>query len=358
MPNYKGRRPGTRRVVVWKDGAPVERIFEGSKADGDRFEAALRIELEAHEHDTRSVPSFGALCREKYTPFAKANFASSTWRTRKHLLVNLCEFFDSKKLTDFTSADTEAYKAFRKKSSDLSPSSTNGELRFLLNVLRWAEKQGYAVRVPWVTFLKAPAGRARLWSRKELNALLTATKHLHPELLGLVLFLLNTGCRKGEALACEWSWVDLKAGMLRIPANRYWKPKSGRAREVPLSDACREVLDVPEKYRRSERWVFPNRDGVGYSFFPDAIFKELEDEAEIAGGAHTLRHCFASMFLETTPDLYLLAQILGHSHTRTTELYAHLLPDHLGRARNAVNVRAPRTMAKGMASATRSRKTA
>jgi len=36
--------------------------------------------------------------------------------------------------------------------------------------------------------------------------------------------------------------------------------------------------------------------------------------------------------------LFLLAHVLGHSHQRVTELYAHLLPDHLARARNAVNL--------------------
>jgi hypothetical protein len=38
------------------------------------------------------------------------------------------------------------------------------------------------------------------------------------------------------------------------------------------------------------------------------------------------------------PDLFLLAQVLGHSHQRVTELYTHLLPGHLARARNAVNL--------------------
>jgi hypothetical protein len=43
----------------------------------------------------------------------------------------------------------------------------------------------------------------------------------------------------------------------------------------------------------------------------------------------------------TTPDLYLLARILGHSYQRVTELYAHLLPDHLARAAKAVSLPSP-----------------
>ena len=40
------------------------------------------------------------------------------------------------------------------------------------------------------------------------------------------------------------------------------------------------------------------------------------------------------------PDLFLLARVLGQ-HTRVTRLYSHLLPDHLARARNAVQLSAP-----------------
>jgi len=43
--------------------------------------------------------------------------------------------------------------------------------------------------------------------------------------------------------------------------------------------------------------------------------------------------------------LFLLAHVLGHSHQRVTELYAHLLPDHLARARNAVNLGPAATVA-------------
>lgn len=41
---------------------------------------------------------------------------------------------------------------------------------------------------------------------------------------------------------------------------------------------------------------------------------------------------------EGVPDLFPLAHVLGHSHQRVTELDAHLLPGHLARARNALNL--------------------
>jgi len=62
-----------------------------------------------------------------------------------------------------------------------------------------------------------------------------------------------------------------------------------------------------------------------------AVYVQLE------GGPHTLRHSFATHFLQTRPDVYLLARVLGHSDVAVTRLYSHLLPDHLERARNAVS---------------------
>jgi integrase len=155
------------------------------------------------------------------------------------------------------------------------------------------------------------------------------------DLMRLLVFLANTGCRKGEALACEWSWIDFDAGMIRIPSNEYWQPKNGKPREVPLSDACRAVLTGP---RASERWVFPKASGERYVDFPKDAFWSARNRAGLTGGPHTLRHTFASHFLQAVPDMSLLARVLGHSNQRVTELYAHLLPDHLARARNAVNL--------------------
>ena len=38
----------------------------------------------------------------------------------------------------------------------------------------------------------------------------------------------------------------------------------------------------------------------------------------------------------TSGNLFLLAEVLGHSSTKTTKIYAHLMPAHLARARDAV----------------------
>jgi len=126
-------------------------------------------------------------------------------------------------------------------------------------------------------------------------------------------------------------------------------------REIPLSDHMMRLLREQKLKGLSKEWVFPvlvNRNhskGQRYVEFPSntwdrvlehatALARKIEPEAtEIRGGPHKARHTFASHFLQGKPDLFLLGRVLGHSHTRVTELYSHLLPEHLAEARNVVS---------------------
>jgi hypothetical protein len=73
MSNYKGRRPGTRRVVIWAHGKRHEWIVEGTKGDADKFEARKLLELGAEPLSTRVAPSFSEFCKHQYRPYAELN---------------------------------------------------------------------------------------------------------------------------------------------------------------------------------------------------------------------------------------------------------------------------------------------
>ncbi len=345
MPIYPGRRPKSFRVVVWARGKSYEWIVEGKRKDAEAFEARKRVDLEVGKPTSRrAVPTLSEFCKDAYEPHAKKHLRPSTWRVRTYQMASLLEHLGALRLTEFGPEAIDRYKAAR----HVKASSVNNELRVLGTILNWARTLGKPV--PDFKIKRLPergAGRCRVWSLLELERLFEATRADTPELLPVFVFLVNTGCRKGEAIAAEWDWIDLEAGMVRIPVNDFWRPKSGRPREIPLSDALRAALAGP---RRHERWLFPSRLGGRYGHFPKEVYGRVRTAAGLVGGAHTLRHTFASHFLAAVPDMFLLAKILGHSHQRVTELYSHLLPEHLSRARNAVNIGpALKTMAPAMA---------
>lgn len=356
MPNYKGRRPGTRRITIFHKGKQHEWIVTGTKAEGDAFEARQRVKLEANQHTSRVPPTFGKLCSEKYIPFAEGHLAESTWRAKSNIVVHLVRFFGEKKTTEIETGDIDAYRAFRREESvrGIAADSMNTEIRTLIYILAWAKHRGYPVSIPHVDYEKGIDGRVRIWTPQEVQRLLAMARAHDPRLEPVIVFLVNTGCRKGEAIAAEWSWMDFSGkGMIRIPATEFWSPKSGRAREVPMADAVRALLSGE---RRSERWCFPNRDNGRFAFFPDARLKTLQTKAGLTGGPHTLRHTYASVFLQQQPDLFLLSQVLGHTHESITAIYSHLLPEHLERARNAVNLSLPPTLASSLGGSPREAK--
>lgn len=337
MPIYKGRTPGTWRVTVYKL-KQHEWIVDGSRADAQAFEARKRVELEANDSlTTRTAPAFENFCADVYKPHAKAHLAASTWgKVRRYQIETLCLHFGKLKLTDISLASIEAYKT--KRARDVKPSSVNNELRILRTVLNWAKSMGYPCAI--AAFKKLPirgAPRVHVWSPDQIGALYDAAAAVAPELVPMLVFLANTGCRKGEAIACEWSWIDTSKAMVRIPSNDAWRPKNGMPREVPISGALGRALER-QRARGPCTWTFPNRSGDRYAEFPKDLFAKVREKAGLVGGPHTLRHSFASAFLAARPDMFLLAQVLGHSHTRMTAIYSHLLPDHLERARGAVDI--------------------
>jgi integrase len=328
------------RVTIWHRGRRKDWIVRGVKEDAEAFAARKRIELETSDPASalRVVPGFSGFCAAHYRPHAELRLKASSWYKQSFLLATLMEFFGEAKLTEVRAADVERFARKRLKDG-LKPVSVNNELRVLRRVLNFARERG--VPACPATFKLLPErgkDRLRAWTAKEIGALLEACTKTSPDILPLIVFLVNTGARKGEALALTWDHIDLDRRMIHIWPSEEWQPKSNRPREVPISDA---LLPWLSGERRSPKWVFPSRTGDRFVSWPKLKFDRARKAANLTGGPHTLRHTFATHFLAGCPDLYLLAKVLGHSDVAVTNLYAHLLPEHLARARNVVSFAAP-----------------
>lgn len=440
MPVYRkaGRGPETWRVILGSRDTRQEWIVHGSKKEAQTFEAQKKIERAAAGRgtkQTRAAYDFATFCIDKYWPHARKHLASSTIGVRKYQLDTLARFLGRYKLTAITTEVVEEYKDWRVETyedeheSPIQPSTVNTELTKLQAVLTYARTIHIPAAEP--TILPLPEGgtrRVRVWTEEQIASLFVAAERLAPHLIPLLVFLANTGCRPGEALAALRTWVDVPHRMLRIEPNDYWQPKDRQPREIPISDAL-----LPFVKRGESEHLFLNTDGDPWQTFPDLTFniarnaaghanicgrwvrptpgpkrggkadaailehiarhpeasaaavaaaigltvngtksalRRLTQRGAIAtndggtrsterqvakpsatpkagectcgaqglrGGPYTLRHTFASNFLRRHPDMFLLAKLMGHSHTRVTELYSHLLPDHLAAARNVVN---------------------
>lgn len=365
---------GKYRIKVWHLGHPTSEIVNGTRKQAEQREVELRAELRARDPIAyRTAPTFSDFSTSDYKTHARQTLAPQTWTNRRYQLRDLDRHFGPLALDAITTADVYAYQT-AKLDSGVGPVKINDDLKVLRRVLAYAVEVGAIASIPKWRRLKEPKtkGRAVPWSVDEVARLYASLKlealgqlpdaddrperkqarHAvptdRPSLVPMVALMLNTGMRKGEVIALEWSAIDLESGLIRIWPNAEWRPKSNEPREVPIGAAVRPWLAVPASQRPSARYVFPSsrRDKVSgelqrFARWPQRRFDAAREHAGLVGGPHTCRHTYASHFLQAQPDLFLLSKVLGHTHARVTQLYAHLMPGHLARARDAVSLPVP-----------------
>ena len=156
-----------------------------------------------------------------------------------------------------------------------------------------------------------------------------------------------TGARLDEVKKLEWAWVDLEGGVICIPKGQH---KTGRKtqknRLVALGPNAVELLRARAK-RRLSKWVFPglgrgNRKlskGVSsredgpycglHSWWQRRRATELKNIGLGDFHIHDLRHTFATWARLKDVDLDAVGDLLGHTNSRQTRRYAHVMPTKL-----------------------------
>ncbi|MBF0818964.1 tyrosine-type recombinase/integrase [Streptococcus acidominimus] len=162
-------------------------------------------------------------------------------------------------------------------------------------------------------------------------------------------FLLATGCRIGEALALEWSDIDLKNGTVSITKtlNRYLEtntPKSKAGlRNVEIDKATVSLLKQYKNRQQLEAWQLGKTETVIFSTFvsrypcPSSLRKRLKrhfSNARVSGvGFHGFRHTHASIVMNAGIGYKELQHRLGHSTlAMTMDTYSHLSKENAKKA--------------------------
>ena len=206
-----------------------------------------------------------------------------------------------------------------------SPSTRNRQFYAIASaILHHAAKRGWCSS-PIIERPSTPPGRIRWLKIEEADSLITAcSDHLRP----LVIFMLYTGARTGEALWLDWRDVDLSRAHVQFP-----KTKNGDARGVPLHPRAVAAL-ANLKGRTGD--VFRRPDGKPYSRARNAddtsagtriktAFKAACRRAGIVDfHPHDCRHTWATWHYQENRDLGALMRLGGWKSERMVMRYAHV----------------------------------
>lgn len=150
-----------------------------------------------------------------------------------------------------------------------------------------------------------------------------------------LILLLAYGCglRLSELRNLKVENIDFDNKLIWIRAG-----KGNKDRAVMLDASIRPALERYCRTREITSWLFISSH-TGQRLTTRTISKIYENACEKGGihrrgGIHTLRHSFATHMLENGIDLRYIQELLGHSSSKTTEIYTHVASHRLAEIRS------------------------
>lgn len=344
---FRDRESGAWEVEVGT-GTKRQTLRCGEGAEGERRARAIAEAVAVPgARELRGVP-FAPTARE----WMRANRLALSWsyETTARAIVerHLVPFFGDRDLRDVRRADAAAFAEWMLERK-LSLSSIQNALSLARRIVNACIEEERLERNPFASPGRLLRGirrrvapeveRVPTFRRDELAALLEAARQ--PDrawLFPLIVFLVSTGARRGEAIALRWRDVDFERGVVAIRRSlvhrREGVPKSGRGREIPLDAASpllREVLAELARRRAPDpdAPVFLSPRGCRLDERNVAhAWHELRDAAGVRRlRMHDLRHTFASQAIEAGVSIPRVSAWLGHAQVETTlRVYTHCVP--------------------------------
>lgn len=187
---------------------------------------------------------------------------------------------------------------------------------------RWLTAEGLASVDPTAVIRrpKRPMNLPRPCSTLGLHQLLTAPLVLRVR--AMVTLAAYAGLRVHEIAKFRGEDLDLGAGTLRVAG------KCARESVLPLHP---QVLAVAALMPAEGMWfpspVFPDRPILA-STVTNTIGAAMK-RAMVRGGAHSLRHWFATFLLSNGANLREVQELMRHASVSTTQVYTLVCPDAL-----------------------------
>lgn len=343
-------RPDTPNYFIYwtprgRAGAPGRSIRKSTRTN-DLAEAKRRLVVFAREQgrlsgsprSAETVPMLDVICdyTENFTS-RQTSFVPAARTALKHITAFI-DVTGFAYVADFTLDVQQRYidwrfAQLRRQGHAGSNATLNRELGVIKAALRFAMKRGHLDRVPHIELLPAPPPRDRFLRAPEVRRLLAAcdADHLHL----YVMLALHTLQRPSaifrlrvEQVDLDWARIDfLPAGSLQSNKRRPVVPITPSLRpHLETALASSETGHVLEYLGRPVN-------SVKRSFRRACKRANLKDVTP-----YTLRHTGATLMAAAGVPLRQIAGMLGHTESKTTEIYAKHHPDFLRQAADTLEM--------------------
>lgn len=162
-------------------------------------------------------------------------------------------------------------------------------------------------------------------SKEEVKMIIKNTNNIKHKCI--VSLLYSAGLRRGELISLKLKDIDSKRMVINVNQGKGYKD-----RITLLSPSVLEDLRLYFKEWKPKVYLFEGPSAKKYS--AESVLKIVKRAAKKAGirkviGVHTLRHSFATHLLEAGTSIRYIQILLGHSSSKTTEVYTHVATNNI-----------------------------
>ena len=188
------------------------------------------------------------------------------------------------------------------------------------------------------------AKEAIVYTESEIQNIIECLNQEPLKWKALIMFAIDSGCRRGEIIGLKWEEIDFKTGKVNICRNAQYTsgkgtyistPKNGKNRIIYLNPPALKVL---AEWKRKQAFLhfaqgLPNN---GFCFTqdngemmnpqaPTSYLTRFGKKYNLPGiHPHALRHTMATISIVNGADIVSISKKLGHSNTSITlDVYSH-----------------------------------
>ncbi len=335
------KHKGESRIAVYfeKNQELIDRIkrIEGSRWSQqmsvwhlpDTPENRMRFQLPSLLDSMPSTEGMEQMERFKKWLHSK-RYSESTIKTYVDALKSFLVFYRGKPIEEISNEDVINYNNEYILKNKLSASYQNQ----IVNAVKlfFSTIQNRKIDIDLIHRPKRAKVLPNVLSKEEVKAILEALTNVkHKTMLSLIY---ACGLRRSELLNLTFKDIQSDRGLLFIKQS-----KGKKDRIVPISDKIIEMLRAYYKQYLPKTWLFEGQqENTKYSDRSlEEVLKKSIRLAEIKKpvSLHWLRHSYATHLLESGTDLRYIQELLGHSSSKTTEIYTHVS------TKNIQNIKSP-----------------
>ncbi len=275
----------------------------------------------------------GTKLPEKYTDkLTQKRYSQNTIRIYSGYFKDFVHHFKSEKLEEITPDEINQYILLLIQNEGISASQQNqhiNAIKFYYEQVLLNEKQSYSIDRPRKEKL-LPS----VLSKSEIKQIILHCNNLKHKCILSVIY--SAGLRRSELIDLKITNIISERGLIKIVG-----AKGKRDRYSLLSSSLLEELRTYYRQYKPQTWLFEGQ-AINSRYSASSISRILNEAKNKAGikrrvTPHMLRHSFATHLLEQGTDLRYIQELLGHSSSKTTEIYTHVSKRYIEKIKNPLD---------------------